>query len=339
MAELRHNFEMIEKVKKGIIGVGWAEIEDLTKYNTREEFQKVLEEVYPEETRKMSIAVQAGMLYRWTHEVNSGDIAIVPMKINNTIKLGRFTGDNPFRDTSLYPYSHVRSVKWIKDCRRSDFTQDALYSIGSALTLSQPADLVKTQIELLIEGKKVSDAYSDIFDGEEKNEELLLWEDQLKDLLDGFIADRIKERKGYDYQEIIAGVLQAIGYHVKLGPRGADGKRDVMAYGDKLGLKDPIIRVEVKSQDSPVGVDEISKLGGYIRGNEKGLFVSRMGFTKKAESYADEKGIILMDGEKIIDLLLENYERLPENIKNWIPLKKVWIPKQEENSPKLEDKM
>jgi len=38
MAELRHNFEMIEKVKKGIIGVGWAEIEDLTKYNSREEF-------------------------------------------------------------------------------------------------------------------------------------------------------------------------------------------------------------------------------------------------------------------------------------------------------------
>lgn len=46
-----------------------------------------------------------------------------------------------------------------------------------------------------------------------------------------------------------------------------------------------------------------------------------------------------MDGEKITDLLLENYEGLPENIKNWIPLKKVWIPKQEESSPKLKDKM
>ena len=162
MAELHHNFEMIEKIKKGIIGVGWAEIEDLTKYNSREEFQKVLEERYPEETRKMSIAVQTGMLYRWTHEVNSGDIAIVPMKINNTIKIGRFTGDKSFRDTSLHPYSHVRSVKWIKDCRRPDFTQDALYSIGSALTLSQPSDLVKTQVELLLEGKKVSISCSGI---------------------------------------------------------------------------------------------------------------------------------------------------------------------------------
>ena len=51
----------------------------------------------------------------------------------------------------------------------------------------------------------------------------MLWENQLGDLLDGFIADKTKERKGYDYQEIVAGVLQAIGYHVKLGPKGADG--------------------------------------------------------------------------------------------------------------------
>lgn len=338
MAELRHNLELAKRVEKGIIGVGWGGIKDLTKYKTREEFQRVLEEAYPEETRKMSIAIQAGMLYRWTHEVNSGDIAIVPMKIDDTIKIGKFTEDKPFRYTSLQSdYAHFRKVKWIKDVHRSDFTQDALYSIGSALTLSQPAELVGAQVELLIKGEKIP--ASDNSGEEEKNGELLILENQLKEQLDGFIADKTKKRKGYLYQEIVAGLLQAMGYHVKLGARGADHKRDVMAYTDKLGLKDPVIRVEVKSQDSTVGVDEISKLGGYIKRNEKGLFVSRMGFTKDAKRYADEKGIILMTGEKITELLLENYEGLPEKIKNWIPLKKVWIPKQEDNPPTLEDEI
>ena len=338
MAELRHNLELAKIVEKGIIGVGWGEIKDLTKYNTREEFQRVLGEAYPEETRKMSIAVQAGMLYRWTREVNSGDIAIVPMKIDDTIKIGKFTEDELFRDTFLQSdYAHFRKVKWIKDVHRSDFTQDALFSIGSALTLSQPAELVGVQVELLIKGGKIPD--SDNSGEEEKNGEILILENQLNEQLDGFIADKTREKKGYPYQEIVAGLLQAMGYHVKLGARGADHKRDVMAYTDKLGLKDPVIRVEVKSQESTVGVDEVSKLGGYIKGNEKGLFVSRMGFTKEAKRYADEKGIILMTGEKITELLLENYEGLPEKIKNWIPLKKVWIPKQEDSSPTLEDKI
>lgn len=334
MAELRHNPDMLRTLKqKSLIGVGWSEIKDLNKYSTRGDFQKILEATYPEETRKMSIAIQAGMLYRWVYEVKSGDIAIVPLKIDDTIKIGKFVEDKPFRNTTLHPnYAHVRKVKWLKEVKRSDFTQDALYSIGSALTLSQPSEEVEKQISILIKGKKIHEKKTEISDKDTQSGELLLLESHLMDQLDGFIADKIKEKKGYQYQEIVAGVFHAIGYHVKLGPRGADKKRDVMAYSDKLGLKDPIIRIEVKSQESSVGVDDVSKLGGYIQSNEKGLFVSRMGFTKDAKNYAEGKGIILMTGEEITRLLLENYDQLPEKIQNWIPLKRVWIPKQEEST-------
>lgn len=54
-----------------------------------------------------------------------------------------------------------------------------------------------------------------------------------------------------------------------------------MAYPDKLYLKDPMIRVEVKSSQNGVGVDEVRALNGALRGNEWGLFVARGGFSKQ----------------------------------------------------------
>ena len=77
-----------------------------------------IEETYPEETRKMSIALQTGMVYRWTHEVKKGDFVIVPLKFNDTIKIGKFIEDKPFRDLSLHEdYVHVRKVNCLKDVK------------------------------------------------------------------------------------------------------------------------------------------------------------------------------------------------------------------------------
>ena len=332
MDELRHNPDMLKSVEKNnLVGVGWPEIDDFNKYKTREEFQKIFQEKYPEETRKMSISIQVGMLYRWTHEIKKGDIAIVPLKINDVIKIGKFTEDKTFRDPSFNPeYPNVRKVEWIKDVKRSDFTQDALYSIGSALTLSQPSEDVEKQLDLLLSGKKVP-GVSPTVQPEESNDsgQLILLEQHLKEQLDDFITQKINERKGYLYQDIVGGVLQTMGYHIEIHEPGPDGKKDIMAYSDRLGLKDPIIRIEVKSQDAPVTSDDVSSLAGYIKSNEKALFVSRMGFTKSAIKFAESKGITLMNGEEIIELLLENYSELPDKIKDWIPLKKVWIPDTE----------
>jgi len=156
MMKLRHNLEMAQRVNnKGLAGVGWSDIKDLNKYKTPEEFQHVLKEVRPDETRPMRIAIQSVVLNRWTNEVKKDDTAIVPM-INDTIKIGVFLEDKPFRDSSLHPdYSHVRKVEWLKDVKRSEFTQNALDSIGSALTLSRPSEDFSKQVDMLLKEKKL----------------------------------------------------------------------------------------------------------------------------------------------------------------------------------------
>jgi len=48
--------------------------------------------------------------------------------------------------------------------------------------------------------------------------------------------------------------------------------------------------------------------------------------TKKAKKFAQENNIRLMDEDEIMELILNHYDKLPDTIKDWIPIKKVWIP-------------
>jgi len=330
MRELRYDAELVRKVtEEGVVAIGWSDVPNLIRLRTREAILNALRETYASDTPAMRLSVHAGIIYRFLHEVQPGDLVLVPLKVDDTIKIGRFTADPPFRDDNFHDdYVHCRRVEWLKDVRRRDFTQDALYSIGSALTLSQPSTATEEQVRRLLEGKTpVSKGAADTASDEEDTLAVLI--EQLAELRETFIAERIRQHKGHDYQIIVAGVLEALGYRVKIGPRGPDRKSDIIAHPDELGLQDPKIRVEVKSSDGAVGVDEVRALAGALQENERGLFVSRMGFTREAEVFAATKPrLSLMTGEQLVELILEHYERLPDRVRAWIPLRRVWIPDQ-----------
>ena len=60
----------------------------------------------------------------------------------------------------------------------------------------------------------------------------------------------------YEYQEIVASLLRAMGYHISwIAPPGRDGGIDILAASDPLGTKPPRIKVQVKRQSQSVDVD------------------------------------------------------------------------------------
>jgi len=335
--KLRHEAELIKKVEGkeedgemiGKIGIGWPRIDNLHDFKTREDFKEKLRDLY-DDASPQRIGVHAGVLYRYTHMIQEGDKVLLPMKTSDVIKYGEFinhsTEISPFRDEEFHEeYVHCREVKWLKDIKRDELTQEALYSIGSAMTLSQPSEVVEEQVESLYKGEKVKTRDEQEVEPDEVKEILL--EDQVEEQLDEFITTKLKERKGYKYQKAISGLLEGMGYNVELGPKGADDKKDIIAYTDELGVKDPTIRVEVKSGSSTSGVEDIRALAGVLEGNVKGLFVSRMGFTSAAKTFAKNKSeISLLTGEEVVELILKHYNKLPPFLKEWIPLKQVWIP-------------
>ncbi|MEF8847394.1 MAG: restriction endonuclease, partial [Candidatus Paceibacterota bacterium] len=78
-----------------------------------------------------------------------------------------------------------------------------------------------------------------------------------------------------------------------------------------------------------VGSQEMQSFIGAIGDEDKGLYVSTGGYTSHAQKAADKshRRLTLLDRDDFISLLIENYEDIDPEYKTLIPLKKVYIPK------------
>ena len=100
----------------------------------RDTFKSRVAEVYPEK-KPGAIPNNAGQLFRFIHEMKVGDLVSYPSKRDRQIHLGRVEGDYHY-DPSIEPgYPHVRAAKWLRAVPRTQFSQGALYEIGSAMSL------------------------------------------------------------------------------------------------------------------------------------------------------------------------------------------------------------
>jgi restriction system protein len=106
-------------------------------------------------------------------------------------------------------------------------------------------------------------------------------------------------KMGYGGSRLDAG--RAIG-------QSRDGGIDGIINEDKLGLD--IIYIQAKKWNEQVPVKEIRDFAGALLGKKakKGIFITTSGFPKSAYDYVSgiEHKIILIDGEKLTDLMIEH---------------------------------
>ncbi|HQF41296.1 MAG TPA: restriction endonuclease [Ignavibacteriaceae bacterium] len=106
-------------------------------------------------------------------------------------------------------------------------------------------------------------------------------------------------KMGYGGSRVDAG--KAIG---KSGDEGIDG----IIKEDKLGLD--IIYIQAKRWENVVGRPEIQKFVGALAGQgaKKGIFITTSRFTNEAKEYIprNETKIVLIDGEQLANLLIDN---------------------------------
>ncbi len=123
-------------------------------------------------------------------------------------------------------------------------------------------------------------------------------------------------------QDMVAALMQAMGYLTEVAPPGPDGGTDVLGYRDPLGP--PCIRTQVKHRTAPVSREAIAALRGVLHGDETGLFVSFSGFTAEAVREAQgEKPIRLVDREDFVALWIRHHDALPNAARDMMRLKAV----------------
>ncbi len=307
-------------LQKGVIAVGWHEMGDLGgPAADRESFKEQYRATYPE-AKPGAVGNHAGLLFRFVHEMAAGDIVVYPRKADRTVHVGRIVGDYEYVPDSDAGFPNRRKAEWLKSAPRTHFSQGCLYGIGSATTLFSVGSY-DNEFTSLLEGEPPVAI--------EGQDETVSWvAESINETTRDFILKTLsKNLKGHPFATFVADLLSAMGYRTRVSPEGPDGGIDILAHKDELGFEPPIVKVQVKSTSGNVGDPETSALYGKVGPTEYGLLVTLGGFTTPAKSFAGSRtNLRLIDGEELVDLILEHYEDLGSTYKGMIPLRRVYVP-------------
>jgi len=318
--------ELAEDVEqKGAVAIGWPDMGDLSSYSSREEVKEKYRVVYPEHNENR-VSINSGQIYRFICEIEKEDIILTYIKATRKVLIGNCSSDYIFDpeifDANLYSeaYPHIRRVQWQKKVSRDIFSVPARNSMGCFLTVFSLEEHLR-EIRAVLADETL----------EPKEGELatvrLIYQD-VREKANELIADKLSKLDPYDFQELVAGLLQAIGYKTKVSAPGPDKGVDIVAHPDALGFESPRIKVQVKHRAVSIGAPEVRNFIGTLRDNDKGLFVSTGGYSREVmnDPNISSRPITLLDRDQFIDLLLEHYEKLAPEHKSIIPLKKVYLP-------------
>jgi restriction system protein len=313
-----------EFLSRQMIAIGWSKLGDLSNVHSREQISQLVEQSWPE-NNKFQNSASVGQVYRFREEIVPGTTVVTYDSNHRTYHLGEVTGDYAYHPEYDPELVHTKAVKWDRKISRdvlSAGTKNSLGSISTIFCLSAEA-----AGELLSSGQnektvQIADTGEDEVEGETEirrdTEERAL----------GFLQDKLSKLDWAEMQELVAGVLRAMGYKTRVSPAGPDRGRDIIASPDGFGFQPPRIVVEVKHRKGTMGAPEVRSFVGGLRQNDNGLYVSTGGFTREARYEADRtnQSLTLMDADDLGKAIVEHYDQMDSEARALLPLKKIYWP-------------
>jgi len=306
--------------KQGWVAVSWHQAGDLSTLPAdREAFKQRYAQTYPN-AKPGAIPTSGGQLYRFVHEMRPGDLVAHRSKTDRLVHLGRVTGPYVHDPTVSLDYPNLRQAKWQRSVPITQFTQGALYELGSALSLFQIKNYAD-EFRAALAGAALAQPV-------EADETVALVAEEIDETTRDFVLKTLaQELKGHPFAAFVAHLLGTMGYRSRVSPEGPDGGVDIVAHKDELGFEPPIVKVQVKSGLGNVGQPAVAALIGHLSAGEFGLVVTLGAFTAQAKSFARTKANLrLVDGIDLVELVLAHYEQFDPRYKGLLPLKRVYVP-------------
>lgn len=308
---------------------------DMSRLKDREALVVKMAALFPNDkpNRHRNFAAQVN---QFINVAETGDLVVTPFKTTGTVGIGRLSG--PY--TTGPEGGPVRPVQWLKtDLPRDSFKQDLLYSFGAFMTVCEISrnDALRRVQAVLETGRDPGDgrlpsAANDTVAKRQLNEETTEAADQPINL-EQLARDQIERRiasvfTGHDFTRLVAAILSAQGYQTRVSPPGADAGVDIVAGNGPLGLDGPRVVAQVKSGNVTVDQPALQGLIGSIQDTQAdhGLIVSWAGFTNAVRRRTNELyfRVRLWGREELVENLLTVYDRLPEDIRAELPLRRTW---------------
>lgn len=111
------------------------------------------------------------------------------------------------------------------------------------------------------------------------------------------------------FEALVVDLMRAMGYGDGFVTKiSNDGGIDGIIHEDKLGFNLIYIQAKRRKTDTTINKPEIQKFAGAMMGPprvDKGLFITTAKFSPGAKQFADAQHIILVDGQKLTELMIE----------------------------------
>lgn len=315
-------------LEKGVAVIGWEDLPDLGGLQSRNELTALLAATYPDEKPK-TLSNWESQLWPFIRVIADGDLVVLPLKTRSTIAVGRVKGPYQYRSDFGEESLHTRHVEWVGEYPRSAFDQDLRYSLGAFMTVCRiQRNQAEERVKALIAGKpvKLPSLPDRAKEAETFAEEALPDIEQYAgDQIRDFIARRFK---GHELSNLVAAIMTAQGYQVRVSPEGPDGGIDIIAGRGLLGFDPPRLAVQVKSGDGPIDVKILRELQGVMKnfGADQGLIVAWGGYRQSVAKEAARLffEIRLWDSGDLVRMVQAHYDALPDTIQADLPLKRIW---------------
>jgi restriction system protein len=312
--------------------IGFREFASIENLKQWEQFSPFVKEQQPE-LKPRAAGNLAGQLWAFSIGMTEGDIVVLPSKLQSQVALG--VVDGPYKYQKIGDaFRHTRPVKWVRtDVPRTTFHPDLLASFGAFMTVCRVsrnnaeqriASVMsgKPDPRFIVVGTKGDKPPADVEDAAE------LVPDLAQQAHDQIVAHIQSRFTGHAMTRLVDAVLKANGWVTKVSPPGPDGGVDILAGRGSLGLDEPRLCVQVKSQDSKCDVTVYRGLQGSMQTfkSDQGLLVCWGGFNNPvlAEAKQSHFSVRLWESRDLVDAILQNYEKLPAEIQAELPLKRVW---------------
>ena len=279
------------------------------------------------------VQVTASQFVRFSTELRIGDRIVTYDPGRRRYVIGQLTSGVSWHD-SQHHLPFRRAVEWKESVAREALSISTRNTLGAILTLFRLSE--EAALDLSANATALGEAPPPPKPGPSPKKDPFLLKQIRDDMVERaaeFIEDRIAQLDPYEMQDLVAGLLRALGYRTRVSPKGSDRGIDIFASPDGLGLQEPRIFVEVKHRrNTVIGANEVRSFLGGRKGSDRCLYVSTGGFTKEARYEAERAAtpLTLIDLPELRKLIVDHYDRLDEETRQLVPLTRVYWPIEEE---------
>lgn len=312
--------------ERGVAAIGWTQLAEAAKPGmSRQDLAAIYKQIQPN-AKAGTIIAGASQVWRFMNEIKAGDWVVTYSPANRTYLIGKVAGPYAYRpEWTDDGMSQTRPVEWqTNEVDRDDLSTASKNSLGSTLTVFQVPTFACDELLAASTGKPLPPTASDEI-------EAATTADPLGDVETAAIErikDQINALDWSEMQDLVAGILRAMGYRTQVSPPGADRGKDIMASPDGFGFEHPRIVVEVKHRKDQMNSHAIRSFLGGRHKDDRGLFVSTGGFSKDAYYEADRAAVplSLWTLDSLVRTLVEHYDSTDSETKRLVPLKRLYIP-------------